>query len=125
AVGVELADGPLPLVALFLALGQDVFLGFFEAGEAVAAFEEIARAAGGYQVVRVLLATEGSRDYEVHGHDQAVFEAGGAMQAAVLALEMVPREDPHSLLAGERFDASDGVNDSFHWHGIPPGNVCL
>jgi hypothetical protein len=63
-----------PLGAQFGAASEDVGPGFFETLEDAVAFDDVAGAAGGDEVVRLLRALASAGKDEVHGHHQGVLE---------------------------------------------------
>jgi len=111
-----------PFLAQLLAALKHISLGFLEVLEHAAALDQIARPAGGHQIMRVLLASPRTRHNEVHAHHQIVLEAGGPVQAAVLATIMVTLEDVQALFKGQRLRTANELDELGYRHWAPPAN---
>jgi hypothetical protein len=86
----------VPLLALF----QHKLFGLLEAREDAFPFHQIARPASGHEVVHPARSAVRVGMNVINGQDEPVFKMMSAVQAAVLAFEVVPPEDLHSFIPG-------------------------
>jgi hypothetical protein len=83
----------------FLALGKDMLFRFLERFVNLLTLEEIAGLAGGHQVIHTPLAALGARMDVVDSQDQPAFEIVQPVETAVVALELISRENLHRIFA--------------------------
>jgi hypothetical protein len=105
------------LVSPLFALGQHEFLCVLERGERASAFNQVAGLAGRHQIVHASGAASGVRMNVVDSQDQPILEVAQAVQAAILALEMVPPENLHRFFAGQTRRAKEESPDVLKRHG--------
>jgi hypothetical protein len=86
------------LVLPLLALLQHELLGIFERFEGPLSLNQVAGLAAGYEVVHPPCAASRVRVNMVNGKDHPVGEMVQAIQAAILALEMVTFKNLHCLV---------------------------
>jgi len=101
-----------PGFAEFVASLEDVSFGLVEAAIDFAAFDHVAAAAAGNEILRVLLAFAGARDDEVDGHGQGIVEAGQAVESAILAAIVIALQDFYA------FFQTDGLRHQGKGHEV-------
>jgi uncharacterized protein YwbE len=105
------------LASPLFALGQHEFLCVLERGEGAFALNQVAGLAGRHQIVHASAATSGVRMNVVDRQDQPILEVTQAVQAAILALEMIPPENLHGFFARQTRRAKEKPLDMLEGHG--------
>ena len=101
------------------ALGEHVLSSCFHRAVIAFALDEIAGLARRHQILQMTASPTRVGMNVVDGQDEPVLKVSQAIQAAVLAYEMIALEDLHSILARQARGAEQELLDAMDRH-VPP-----